>query len=266
MTKRIRKLLCMIIATAVILSVLPWASATVTEHEHEWEFYASNQKADMFACQICGDTLSVPHAFDSAGVCTVCGFFPHEHDYQHTNADDYWHTLTCTLCGESVSYTHTFDGNDCCSVCGYVLHEHIWQYGGEGYLYNHNLICTLCDATGTEDHTFGDDGICTVCGMGLPHEHQWTWNGEINGDYYHGLSCDCGETMQEDHIWQWDGVTWGVQYHRIVCQVCGRSMDAYHQYWYPNTSGTCYVCGYNTETGSIESMPGEPEPEETESV
>ena len=265
MTKRIRKLLSIVMVTAIILSVLPWVSATETEHEHEWWVADSDPLGHDFMC-VCGEYREAEHTFDDSGFCTVCGYENHIHDWYRTRANEELHVMNCSGCSETQEDAHIFDGGSCCTVCGYVKHEHTWQYIGNFDGGPHGMTCTQCDTIQWEEHIYGSDGTCTVCGVTAPHEHQWAWNGEINGDYYHGLSCDCGETMQEDHIWQWDGVTWGVQYHRIVCQVCGQSMDAFHQYFYPNTSGICYVCGYNTDTGSIESKPGDSEPEETESV
>ena len=66
MTKRIRKLLCMIIATAMILSVLPWAAATETEHEHEWLVAGSDEINHDLMCGVCGEYREEDHTFDDS--------------------------------------------------------------------------------------------------------------------------------------------------------------------------------------------------------
>ena len=269
MRKQVRILLCMVLAAVIVFSLLPGAAATEEEHEHDMVCQGSyNEQSHLFVCSICGTYQYADHTFDSAGICTVCGYqyVAHEHDWYCQGADEYWHTMVCSGCGETKTLSHEFDG-EICSVCGFQFHEHIWQYSGESYAYNHGLRCTSCDATTIEDHTYGSDGTCTVCGNPPPHEHQWVWDGnKSNYVGIHFLVCSCGaSTSEPHHDYTWDGKIGYDQGHNVLCGVCGFGLVFNHVYDSAYYNGErCTVCGYPGQPATApETKPSETPPAET---
>lgn len=270
MKKKIRMLLSLMLASAIILSMATGVLATEQEHVHNWVLQVGGRQGHFLKCDGCDQTKLEDHTVDSSEICTVCGVYDHTHNYQCESADSQYHKIVCSGCGEEKTATHSFD-DQTCTVCGYTKHEHIWQYNGDNYDHSHGLRCTECDATGMEDHIYGSDGNCTVCGQAPPHEHQWEWDGnKSNYLRIHFMVCSCGATTSDYHQLAWDG-TRTDSWHTVVCDVCGYTASYNHGFSPAYFNGErCSVCGYQvqgateSETKPSETIPEETGPAETE--
>ena len=243
MQKRIRMLLTVLLASAVILSMM--FSAVAEEHEHEWEVNEISGDTHIITCKTCGRYTMDSHTYDSSGFCIFCGYEKHEHDYQCKSYDHRFHTMVCITCGYERTTTHSFKNTDTCTVCGYTEHEHTWQYNGETYANCHYMKCTQCDTLTSEDHTYGSDEKFIVCGALPPHWHEFHWKGKQYSERYHLLECDCGVTSVEEHMLVWDEKNRTEFTHGVICIVCGETRT--HGHWYSNiyqNGETCVECGY----------------------
>lgn len=124
MQNRIRILLSMVLALAIILSLATGALATEQEHVHNWQRTKADVMFHTMVCSDCGESKTITHTFDSAECCTVCGYQEHEHVWQYGGEFyDYSQKLTCTKCDSTSTAAHNYGSDGICHVCGYGSKE-----------------------------------------------------------------------------------------------------------------------------------------------
>lgn len=271
MKKQKRIMFTLLLAFAVILSMVPLASATEaeTEHEHSYQCEGYDEYFHTMVCTICGNSRTTTHTYTET--CTVCGYTEHKHTWQfsgETYSDQ--HGMKCTQCDSTTTENCTFGSNGCCTVCGQApAHWHDFKWKGKQHSERYHLLECDCGETSAEEHRLVWDGVnrtdsthgvrCAICGVTRTHGHQYS------NAYENGKVCiECGYGSPT-HTWEYTGYYDNI-YHELFCSHCSRPKYEPHK---PNDEGNCSVCGYHvydvneSETGPTEAKPTETEPTET---
>ena len=265
--KKVGRLLSLVVAGAMALSMIPAAFAADNETAHvqpttcfhEHITYVSNNDGATHKeiCDDCKVTLEEQMScMFMDGKCTKCGAPDPtcEHmntDYGFSANNDGTHDVTCGRCGVVVSedVPCTYDANGECiqchakkPACDHMKQHFKFVANNNG---THDVLCADCDAVLSEKVpcTYVD-GKCEQCGAICDHmANSWKYESTDHGT--HKVICAvCGKTVDE----------LGCVYINGKCQTCGAKepgCNHTNQKFVANNNGTHDVlCGDCGETVS----------------
>ena len=227
-----KKFLTMLMALAMLVSIVPMAAMAEEGHEHNYEAQSNHDGTHTLSC-ICGlEVENIPCLDnDGDGECDSCGYVKytkpedsHEHNYvAHSNGNG-THDLSCN-CGLEVKGITCLDsnGDGKCDSCGYQKYAPVCKHGfqyvkdnGDGK--THKATCRDCGIVIAEKlaHVFDENGVC-ACGA------------------IQSKGCDHEGTQKL--IDNKDGQT-----HKVVCEKCGVTIAQKADHDYNATTGKC-ACG-----------------------
>ena len=217
--KKVGRLLSLVVAGAMALSMIPAAFAADNETAHvqpttcfhEHMTYVSNGDGSTHK-EICDDCKVVLEEQMSClfmdGKCTKCGApdptCQHlNENYKYVANNNGTHDVVCTDCGavaeENVPCDYV-DGK--CQLCGATC-DHMansWKYESTDHG-THKVICAVCGKTVDELGCLYVNGKCKTCGAPEPACQHLNENYEYvdNHNGTHNVVCaDCGAVAEEN--------------------------------------------------------------------
>ena len=213
--KKVGRLLSLVVAGAMALSMIPaaFAADADTAHVnpntcfHENLTYVSNGDGSTHKeiCNDCGVILEEQMScLFVDGKCQKCG--APDPTCNHTNQkfvanNNGTHDVLCGDCGETVSENVpcTFvDGK--CQQCGAICNHTAdsWKYESTDHG-THKVICAVCGKAVDELGCIYVNGKCKTCGAKEPGCNHTNQKYVDNGNGTHNVVCaDCGAVAQEN--------------------------------------------------------------------
>lgn len=252
-----KRILTMLLALAMILSVVPmmamaeelhthdWSSwnefegkcnrgcytcGTVEQHTPDWWTYDLGNGTHQMKCKVCGRAHSDPvaHTYDN-GVCTGCSAKQVcAHSWWTVDLGNGTHQQQCLVCGEPHPQygqiePHEFENGRCIDCSAVEACNHNW-YTIDLQDGTHQLKCTLCGTAHptngqVEPHEFDEDtGRCIDCSALKP-------------------STACDHVGAQNTVDNKDGKT-----HKVVCPKCGVTITEKAEHVFAADTGKC-DCG-----------------------